>query len=76
MDKVLIDIRKETRELKEYFNQADTISISDLIDAVDNLIYEKHCLEEEIEDIKQDIQDNYKPIPYSKQVEVSDKDFY
>lgn len=76
MDKVLVDIRKETNSLKEFFNQADTISVEDLINAVDNLIYEKHCLEEEIEDIKQDMQDNYRPIPYSTQVGISDKDFH
>lgn len=76
MDKVLVDIRKETKTIREYFNDNDLVLVEDLLNAVDNLIYEKHCLEEEIEDIKQDIQDNYKPIPYSTQVGISDKDFY
>ena len=76
MDKVLVDIRKETKTIREYFNDNDLVLVEDLLNAVDNLIYEKHCLEEEIEDIKQDMQDNYRPIPYSTQVGISDRDFH
>lgn len=36
---------------------------------------EVNHLEEKIEDIEQDIQDNYRPIPVAEQVDISDGDF-
>lgn len=39
----------------------DIISIDDLLGILEDLYFEKEHLEEEIEDIKQDIEDNYKP---------------
>ena len=47
----------------------------DLLSIIDDLIYEVDRLEEQIEDIKEDIRDNYKPISYAEQVGVSDSDF-
>lgn len=47
----------------------------DLLSIIDDLIYEVDRLEEQIEDIKEDIRDNYKPISYAEQVGISDGDF-
>ena len=47
----------------------------DLFHMIKDLICEVDRLKEEIEDIKQDIQDNYRPIPYAEQVGISDRDF-
>ena len=47
----------------------------DLLSIIDDLIYEVDRLEEQIEDIKEDIRDNYKPISYAEQVGVRDSDF-
>lgn len=52
MDKILIDIREEHISIRRYFNDKDCISVEDLLEAIDNLIYEKDNLEEELDDIK------------------------
>lgn len=51
------------------------IETDNLISIIEDLIYEIDRLEEKIEDIKQDIRDNYRPIPYAEQVGISDRDF-
>ena len=52
MDKILIDIREEHISIRNYFKGNDLVSVEDLLDAIDNLIYEKDNLEEELEEIK------------------------
>lgn len=47
----------------------DIISINDLLGILEDLYFEKEHLEEEIEDIKQDIEDNYKPYTKKEQYE-------
>ena len=42
---------------------------------IEDLMYEIDRLQEEIEDMEQDIHDNYKPIPIAEQVGISDGDF-
>lgn len=44
-------------------------------DYIDELIADKEHLKEEIKDLKQDIEDNYRPIPVAEQVGISDRDF-
>lgn len=51
------------------------ISSDSLFSMVEDLIYEIDRLQEEIEDMEQDIHDNYRPIPMAEQVGISDKDF-
>lgn len=51
------------------------IESDNLFYMIEDLLYELNHLEEEFEDLKQDIQDNYKPIPVAEQVGISDKDF-
>lgn len=42
---------------------------------IDEIIADKEHLEEELRDLKQDLEDNYRPIPISEQVGISDRDF-
>ena len=42
---------------------------------IEDLIHEIDILNEKIEDLEQDIQDNYKPITKEEQYEVSYRDF-
>lgn len=51
------------------------IETESLISIIDDLIYEFDNLQEKIEDMEQDIRDNYRPIPVAEQYGVSDKDF-
>ncbi len=47
-----------------------------LENALEDLLYEYEILEEKIKDLEQDLEDNYRPISYAKQVGICDKDFY
>ena len=51
------------------------ISTDNLLSIIEDLMCEVDRLQEELEDMEQDIQDNYKPIPVAEQVGISDKDF-
>lgn len=51
------------------------IETENLISIIEDLIYEIDRLQEELEDIEQDIKDNYKPIPEAEQVGISVRDF-
>ena len=60
---------KNKEELDGYIDEEILISI------IKDLIYEVGCKEEEIEDIKRNLEDNYVPISISSQVEITDRDF-
>lgn len=55
------------------------ISISQYIykleSQIEDLTADKEHLEEELKDLRQDLEDNYRPIPISEQVGISDRDF-
>jgi aspartokinase len=59
--------------LGDYEFKGNFVPVVSLLAMIDDLLLELHNKEEQIEDIKQDIQDNYKRI--SEQVGISDKDF-
>ena len=73
--KTFIDVRGLNSELKEYLGDTDIVEVGKLVDSLENLFIEYKELEEEFEDYKQNISDNYEPIPVSKQVYVGDRDF-
>lgn len=52
-----------------------TMSWNDLLNVIDEKEIDILELKEEISRLKQDIEDNYKPISISEQVGISDKDF-
>lgn len=59
---------------KEKLKQ-ETMSWNDLLEAIDEKEYDILELKEEISRLKQDIEDNYRPIPVAEQVGISDRDF-
>ena len=65
--------------MKEYnlksFKEKDVYSWDEILDIIQDLESEKFRLEEELEDLKQDIEENYKRIPVNEQYEVFDDDF-
>ena len=69
MKKILVDIREENESIRDYFKNKDLVSVNDLLNAIDDLIYERDNLEDKIKDMEQDIEDNYKPISKSEQYE-------
>ena len=65
--------------MKEYnlksFKEKDVYSWEEILDIIQDLESEKFRLEEELEDLKQDMEENYKRIPANEQYEVFDDDF-
>ena len=65
--------------MKEYnlksFKEKDVYSWDEILDIIQDLESEKFRLEEELEDLKQDMEENYKKIPATEQYEVFDDDF-
>ena len=59
----------------DYEFKGNFVPVVSLLTMIDDLLLELHNKEEQIEDIKQDIQDNYKRISVLEQVGISDKDF-
>lgn len=79
---------KKSREIKVYINKWDVnqwigkyfedneyISFDDLIGCIEDLDSEVEHLKEKYKGLEQDLEDNYRPIPVSEQVGISDKDF-
>lgn len=50
------------------------------IEELESIIEEKNDviqrLEEELDDFKRDVEDNYRPLTYAELVGISDRDFY
>lgn len=47
----------------------------DLYAALEDMLDAYKYLEEEYNDLEEDLQDNYRPIPYAEQVGISNRDF-
>ena len=65
--------------MKDYnlksFKEKDVYTWDEILDIIQNLESEKFRLEEELEDLKQDMEENYKRISVNEQYEVYDDDF-
>lgn len=51
------------------------IDVEDLLGWIENLDYELDHKKDELQDLQNDLESNYKPIPPGELYEVSDKDF-
>lgn len=67
MKSIYID-SSESRWLEEYFKKG-MVTIDEIINACEDLVIENKELEEQLEDLKQDLHDNYKPIAPEEQYE-------
>lgn len=65
--------------MKDYnlksFKEKDVYTWNEILDIIQDLESEKFRLEEELEDLKQDMEENYKRIPANEQYEIYDHDF-
>lgn len=65
--------------MKEYdlksFKEKDVYTWDEILDIIQDLESEKFRLEEELEDLKQNVEENYKKIPVNEQYEIYDHDF-
>ena len=54
----------------------DLLTIEDLLGIIQDLYFENERLQEELQDLKQDIEDNYEPISPYKMYGISERDFH
>ena len=59
---VMVDLRERVPKVKETFNGVDFVTLQDLLDKFEDLVYELASKEEEIDDLKLDMESNYKKI--------------
>lgn len=60
---IKIDLRECNRWIRDRFPKKDLITIDELLGDYEDLISEVDHLEEEIRDLKQDMEENYRPLP-------------
>lgn len=54
--------------LDEYFKKG-MVTLDEILNVCENLIIENKELQEQLDDLKQDLHDNYRPIPPEEQYE-------
>ncbi len=68
-------LKKDISEIVGYEIEPMTLEEDDVISLLEDLVGKYRTLEEELENTKQDIEDNYRPVPVAEQVGISDRDF-
>lgn len=68
-------LKKDIEKIVNYEIEPFEMTEDDVISLLEDLVGKYQILKKEFEDYKQDIEDNYRPIPIAEQVGVSDRDF-
>lgn len=76
MNEIYIKTSDLNKWIAKYFPNKDLISITELIGCIEDLDIEIDNLNQQLEEIKEDITDNYKRKTVAEQVGISDSDFY
>lgn len=74
LDYVLID-KKESLILSQLYEDKESVSVADILSLLEYQQTVINELEEENRNLKQDIEENYEPIPLAEQYGISDRDF-
>ena len=61
--------------MTDYAAEGSFLPSDAINDIIEDLLLEIDRLQEKYEDLEQDIEENYKPIPVSEQYGISDRDF-
>ena len=69
------NLKNDLEEIVGYKIVPMTLEEDDVISLLENLVGKYRTLEEKLENTKQDLEDNYRPVPISEQVGISDRDF-
>ncbi len=67
-------VMKEYKHL-ESFKEKDIYTFDEIINIIESLESQIYKLQETIENMEQDVNENYRRIPVNEQYEVYDKDF-
>ena len=68
-------LKKEIEKIVNYEIEPFEMTEDDVIRLLEELVGKYQILKKEFEDYKQDVEDNYRPIPIAEQVGISDRDF-
>lgn len=68
-------LKKDIEKIVGYEIEPMTLEEDDVIGILEDLVGKYRTLKEELENTKQDLEDNYRPVPISEQVGISDRDF-
>lgn len=69
------NLKNGLEEIVGYKIEPMTLEEDDVISLLEDLVGKYRTLEEKLENTKQDLEDNYRPVPISEQVGISDRDF-
>ncbi len=69
------NLKNDLEEIVGYKIEPMILQEDDVISLLEDLVGKYRTLEEELENTKQDLEDNYRPIPVAEQVGISDRDF-
>lgn len=75
MDRMFIKKSDLNDWIAKLFNNED-ISVDDLVDKIEDLVFELDSVKEEFEDYKQMIADNYEPRSKYKEYGINEEDFH
>ena len=75
MDKVYVDLRNENKWIREIFDNKDLVTIEEMLIKIVDLNEELEYTQEKFEDFKRDVEDNYRRLEVSEQLDISDRDF-
>lgn len=62
----MLDLRNTAKEIQDRFKDKDFVSLDEFVGSFEDALYEIKKLQDEIQDLEDDIRDNYKRIPTSK----------
>ena len=72
---VYVDLRNENKWIREIFNNKDLVTIEEMLTKIEDLNEELEYTQEKFEDFKRNVEDNYKRVELSEQLDISDRDF-
>lgn len=68
-------LRNSIEKIVGYVINPVSMNEDDLIDLLEEVVSEYEHLQDKYDDLEQQIEENYRPIPVAEQYGISDKDF-
>ena len=76
MENIYVDMREQGFTLSNHFKNKDMVSVEDILTRLEELIDDIEHLQDEFDDYKQYVEDNYKPLSQAEQIGYNPRDFY
>ena len=76
MENIYIDMRKQGFTLSNHFKNKDMVSVEDVLTELENTLEKIDCLQEEFDDYKDYVKDNYKELSQEELIGYNPRDFY